>query len=172
MSARTLVEFRKTLSSAHRKHISVAMRKRNSLKKKPLETSPTSRSFLTEENLDKVIDKADRVADIASKVARTYTNVARANKDIVLARRYQEALRPKSGLQILGEAFDSGVRRSDTISRIGTRVVGSTTSGVSRLGSVNREATTVAERFNRKGIKLGSTKTTVSQGLGLLGRFL
>lgn len=162
MSARTLVEFRKTLSSAHRKRISIAMRKRNSLKKKPLKTSLTSRSFLTEEHFDKVIEKADRVAGTASKVAKIYSTVAKANKDVELARRYRNALHPKSGLQVLGEAFDSGVRRSENVSRLGSRLV---TPGGERTHKTS-------SIFDPDGRRIGSTKTIVTKASGLLSRFL
>lgn len=182
MPARTLAEFRKSLTASHRQRISVAMKGRNLLKKKLADESPDlGRRF------NKAVLNTSHLANAANNATKAYYNVARGAKDFQLVRKYQDARKAAesaarqaaaspSRLSRLGSALDSGLRRGDTVSRIGTRLVDSATSGASRLGSIGRKGGSstakLIEHFNKEGNKIGHTVETVTsssrQGLGLL----
>jgi len=119
MNTPYIAEFRKKLSAAHKRKISNSLRKRNAV------------PFNAGEALDKAILRTTHIANSSNNLTKAYYNVARGAKDFQLVKKYKMAReiasRPvpsPSRLSLVGGFLDSGLRRGEAASRIGSRVSG------------------------------------------------
>jgi len=128
MNTPYIAEFRKRLSAAHKRKISNSLRKRN---KEPLNSG---------EAFDKAILRTTHIANSSNNLTKAYYNVARGAKDFQLVRKYRRQRSPSS-LRRMGGFLDSGLRRGDATSRIGSRISNSRTRRMgilSQIASANR----------------------------------
>ena len=123
MNTPYIAEFRKRLSAAHKRKISNSLRKRN---KEPFDSG---------EALDKAILRTTHIANSTNNLTKAYYNVARGAKDFQLVRKYRRQMNPSS-LRRVGGFLDSGLRRGDVTSRIGSRISSSRTGRMGVLGRI------------------------------------
>jgi len=131
MNTPYIAEFRKKLSAAHKRKISNSLRKRNAV------------PFNAGEALDKAVLRTTHLANSANNLTKAYYNVARGAKDFQLVKKYRMAReiasRPvpsSSRLSLVGGFLDSGLRRGDITSRIGSRISKSRTGRMGVLGRI------------------------------------